>query len=272
MTWTPESEGSLEWRVLASDVEPGVPLTVWPAAVGPDLDTVGGAPRAGVVSTVNGSPMVSFNAVTQDLLGAALVVPQPWTFIAFGRQTDTNLAFAGFRVANVDYVHRRSSSWRARSGGVVDLADASPSVGDVVWIVAADGAASFVSVAGLTNTGTLSNGVTDITLGSFRRTGANVWASCAVAEAAVFSAGLSGRAADIAAYFTAAYVTPPAGPAPQTGWGGLLSVLEEREVERRRPPVQASCPNDGTVLVPGPDGRLFCRYDGWSPTAWDAGL
>lgn len=27
-----------------------------------------------------------------------------------------------------------------------------------------------------------------------------------------------------------------------------------------------ACPNDGTPLKEGPDGELFCPFDGWRPT------
>lgn len=50
-------------------------------------------------------------------------------------------------------------------------------------------------------------------------------------------------------------------------WEQLLSIAKEaaeyaRE-DRDNPPV--ACPNDGEPLVEGPDGRLFCRWDGWKP-------
>lgn len=50
-------------------------------------------------------------------------------------------------------------------------------------------------------------------------------------------------------------------------WEELLSI--QREVageflaEQSRPPVD--CPNDGQPLSTGPDGQLFCTYDGWRP-------
>lgn len=37
----------------------------------------------------------------------------------------------------------------------------------------------------------------------------------------------------------------------------------DRAAERDRTPV--ACPNDGTPLEAGPDGALFCRFDGWRP-------
>lgn len=50
-------------------------------------------------------------------------------------------------------------------------------------------------------------------------------------------------------------------------WYGLLDILREaaqmaRDDETREP---ESCPNDGTPLQTGPDGLLFCRFDGWRP-------
>lgn len=54
----------------------------------------------------------------------------------------------------------------------------------------------------------------------------------------------------------------------QTGsWYGLLDILAEAADIARQyattPP--AACPNDGEPLITGPDGRLFCRFDGWRP-------
>jgi hypothetical protein len=51
------------------------------------------------------------------------------------------------------------------------------------------------------------------------------------------------------------------------GWQDLLAILkqgaEERAAERAQGPL--ACPNDGEPLTSGPDGRLFCRFDGWKP-------
>lgn len=60
------------------------------------------------------------------------------------------------------------------------------------------------------------------------------------------------------------------GPATTSGgWYGLLSIIREGrqmvEEDRRATPV--ACPNDGEPLLEGPDGVLFCRFDGWRYTA-----
>ena len=51
-------------------------------------------------------------------------------------------------------------------------------------------------------------------------------------------------------------------------WEQLLAVIEEaREyeaAERKKVPVE--CPNDYTALEQGPDGTLFCPWDGWTYT------
>ena len=44
-------------------------------------------------------------------------------------------------------------------------------------------------------------------------------------------------------------------------WGSLVAILNEAAASQ--PPISA-CPNDGEPLATGPDGRLFCRYDGWT--------
>lgn len=52
-------------------------------------------------------------------------------------------------------------------------------------------------------------------------------------------------------------------------WEDLLDIYREAadfaRDERERPPV--ACPIDGEPLLEGPDGQLFCRYDGWTPGA-----
>jgi hypothetical protein len=48
-------------------------------------------------------------------------------------------------------------------------------------------------------------------------------------------------------------------------WEQLLAIKQEAEQEaelRASQPPQA-CPNDGEPLREGPDGVLFCRFDGW---------
>ena len=48
-------------------------------------------------------------------------------------------------------------------------------------------------------------------------------------------------------------------------WEQLADIAAEAAAfaaaERTAPP--SACPNDGEPLTTGPDGRLFCRYDGW---------
>lgn len=48
-------------------------------------------------------------------------------------------------------------------------------------------------------------------------------------------------------------------------WEQLLSIAQEaadlKRDELSRPPV--ACPNDGEPLLQGPDGTLFCKYDGY---------
>jgi len=50
-------------------------------------------------------------------------------------------------------------------------------------------------------------------------------------------------------------------------WYGLLSVLTEarqymaEDAERRR----MACPNDGQPYLTGPDGHLYCPWDGYRP-------
>lgn len=52
-------------------------------------------------------------------------------------------------------------------------------------------------------------------------------------------------------------------------WEQLRDIASEAAAERdtrRNTPPQA-CPNDGEPLVEGPDGTLFCRFDGYRADA-----
>lgn len=48
-------------------------------------------------------------------------------------------------------------------------------------------------------------------------------------------------------------------------WQGLVSILTDAALqvrsERSRRPM--ACPHDGTPLQAGPDGNLYCPFDGW---------
>jgi hypothetical protein len=50
-------------------------------------------------------------------------------------------------------------------------------------------------------------------------------------------------------------------------WEQLISICKEaradREAEASAPP--RACPNDGEPLRAGPDGQLYCPFDGWRP-------
>lgn len=42
-----------------------------------------------------------------------------------------------------------------------------------------------------------------------------------------------------------------------------VEAADEAAAERARPP--QACPHDGEPLRTGPDGALFCPFDGWRP-------
>lgn len=48
-------------------------------------------------------------------------------------------------------------------------------------------------------------------------------------------------------------------------WEQYLAIMREAAQEARdeqtRPP--AACPNDGEPLLQGPDGSLYCKFDGY---------
>ncbi|MCI0687229.1 MAG: hypothetical protein L0Y54_08340 [Sporichthyaceae bacterium] len=73
------------------------------------------------------------------------------------------------------------------------------------------------------------------------------------------------RAADQELAYVGAY---PSVTGPETGSPyQLLAILDDArqswQAERAAPPV--ACPNDGEPLRTGPDGRLYCPFDGWRP-------
>lgn len=48
-------------------------------------------------------------------------------------------------------------------------------------------------------------------------------------------------------------------------WEQLISIIgdsnDEARTDTSTPPV--ACPNDGEPLSTGPQGELFCKWDGW---------
>lgn len=55
-----------------------------------------------------------------------------------------------------------------------------------------------------------------------------------------------------------------------SGWWGLLAIAHEAR-QRAADPQPESCPNDGQPYISGPDGRLYCPFDGYRPTGRQAG-
>jgi uncharacterized Zn finger protein (UPF0148 family) len=50
-------------------------------------------------------------------------------------------------------------------------------------------------------------------------------------------------------------------------WQQLLSIYQEArdEVAAEQSRTPTACPNDGEPLLTGPDGGLYCPFDGWRP-------
>lgn len=50
------------------------------------------------------------------------------------------------------------------------------------------------------------------------------------------------------------------------GWRQLGNIYKAAadELAAQRATRPTACPNDGQPLKPGPDGYLFCDFDGWS--------
>jgi hypothetical protein len=75
-------------------------------------------------------------------------------------------------------------------------------------------------------------------------------------------------AAGLLSFALSVVTTSPEAAARTGSWYGLLSILEEAAAEQawqqQRTPM--ACPNDGEPLRTGPDGTLYCPYDGWR---WD---
>jgi hypothetical protein len=49
-------------------------------------------------------------------------------------------------------------------------------------------------------------------------------------------------------------------------WEQLIAIAQEAR-ERQSEEVIESCPNDGEPLKEGPNGELYCPFDGWRPSA-----
>lgn len=52
------------------------------------------------------------------------------------------------------------------------------------------------------------------------------------------------------------------------GWYGALSImqLQKETIQQWREIEPMACPHDGTPLKGGPNGELYCPFDGWQ---WD---
>jgi hypothetical protein len=111
-------------------------------------------------------------------------------------------------------------------------------------------------------------------------TGASPFSAAAVAGQTIAAGGATGtrsatwqQTARFVAVSAAFYLPadPEVEPEPEPepsgagGWGSLLAINQEArliaaEEAVRRP---TACPNDGQPLVTGPNGELFCPFDGW---------
>jgi hypothetical protein len=75
-------------------------------------------------------------------------------------------------------------------------------------------------------------------------------------------------------YDTSVEPTPEPEPEPEVqrdasfwGWVEVIrdSAAEYNLDKNRQRDTPIECPNDGEPLLVGPDGKLYCRYDGWRP-------
>lgn len=75
-------------------------------------------------------------------------------------------------------------------------------------------------------------------------------------------------AAGLLSFTLAVETTNPEATARTGSWYELVSILEEAAAEQRwqQQRIPSACPNDGEPLRSGPDGGLYCPYDGWR---WD---
>lgn len=48
------------------------------------------------------------------------------------------------------------------------------------------------------------------------------------------------------------------------GWQQLLDIYREARDSAGEEGRCEACPNDGEPLLEGPDGRLYCPFDGWT--------
>lgn len=48
-------------------------------------------------------------------------------------------------------------------------------------------------------------------------------------------------------------------------WEQLLAIVKEAKAEAENPRPVSACPNDGEPLRSGPDGQMFCPFDGYRP-------
>lgn len=196
-SFTPEALAGLVGWWVASDLTVGE-VTEWAGRVGPTFGTVNGTPEADGTS-------VLFTAADSDRLTATLAVSQPWTVFAYMSDTDANSGpMVGLRNSGVDYLERRSSAWRARSGGVLDISvttDADPHT----WMVVGNGASSRLGVDDMSATGTLSNVISQLTLANFRSDAPSTHGSGRIYELVVCTGDQQASLTAVRGHFEALY-------------------------------------------------------------------
>lgn len=80
------------------------------------------------------------------------------------------------------------------------------------------------------------------------------------------TATLGGGTADVADSETAETIAAATAVAPGPGsWWKLLTLVRQSQEPIYRSPRMMSCPNDGTPFRSGPDGELYCAFDGYRP-------
>lgn len=179
--------------------------------------------------------------------------------VSSSAETDTGIAVGRSKAAAVGTA---SETGTAQTPGKAKARTLTVSAATETAQAAAASKARLVTTAAEVDTAGTLGDTTAVTLSPALETGAAVgWAAVKRRVLPVASA------TDIAMSFVITTQPNPTPAAGGSGWYGLLSSLREAREEFEAESVQLpqACPQDGEPLREGPDGQLFCPFDGWRP-------
>lgn len=230
----------------------------------PAVSPSAGAP-SGTGAANNAAPSVAASAGAASASGTAgnaapSIAPNAGAATGTGAALDATVTTGTFTNASAGVA---SGTGTAGDPSV----SVAPPAGSAAGVGAAGDGSGAVSASAGTSTGSGSSGsgAAAVAVSAGAAAGAGAGLDATVASSSTSAS--AGVAAGSGAALDATVTTAVAVAVDQGSWYQLLDILREAEdiarAEASRPP--AACPNDGEPLAAGPDGRLFCVFDGWRP-------